>query len=401
MAPWSRNEPARRVALRSYLGHRDSIRTLWQLTLRTATDCFVLTDRQGFQMAPLRTERDVVESLAGRAVTLQELYEACERAGVTARDDGSALVHGHSDTRWKRRARNALQALKAAGRARRTDQATWVIQGERAEPRWGVLVLPGLGVVLALARDDACDLLSGLDEVDLVLTDPPYGLDRSGSGASHLRTCARDHDKVIPGYTDVDPDDYGVFMHQWIKQAARTLRPGGQLVVVTATEQAWRVGHAAHDAGLCFVSQIAAQKTFPVRLTRRPAFSHWVCSVYSNGPHQDRRRFFHCPPELPRARSGRSYPQDVWRISKYERPGLLRYDNALPPQLVSLLVRAFSPGPDSGSEPWSSLVVDPFVGSGTTAAVCLETQRRFVGGDVNPHALRFSMARLVEETLGA
>jgi DNA modification methylase len=44
-------------------------------------------------------------------------------------------------------------------------------------------------------------------------------------------------------------------------------------------------------------------------------------------------------------------------------------------------------------------VVDPFLGSGTTAKVCLDLGRRFTGGDVNEHAVRFTMARLLDEHL--
>ena len=42
-------------------------------------------------------------------------------------------------------------------------------------------------------------------------------------------------------------------------------------------------------------------------------------------------------------------------------------------------------------------VVDPFLGGGTTAVACWRTGRRFTGGDLNPHALRFSAARLLSE----
>ena len=57
--------------------------------------------------------------------------------------------------------------------------------------------------------------------------------------------------------------------------------------------------------------------------------------------------------------------------------------------MVLRLVRAFS---DPGEH-----VVDPFVGGGTIAIAGWQTGRRFTGGDVNPHAIRFSAARLLSE----
>jgi hypothetical protein len=67
------------------------------------------------------------------------------------------------------------------------------------------------------------------------------------------------------------------------------------------------------------------------------------------------------------------------------------------PTLLVFGDRDFSPLPD---------VVEMFellanaqlaVGGGTTAVACWRTGRRFTGGDLNPHALRFSAARLLSE----
>ena len=53
---------------------------------------------------------------------------------------------------------------------------------------------------------------------------------------------------------------------------------------------------------------------------------------------------------------------------------------------MSRLVHAFS---DPGE-----LVVDPMLGSGTTAVAAHLASRRFIGGDLNPAAIRFAAARL-------
>jgi DNA modification methylase len=40
------------------------------------------------------------------------------------------------------------------------------------------------------------------------------------------------------------------------------------------------------------------------------------------------------------------------------------------------------------------LVVDPFLGSGTTTLACLATRRHFLGCDVDPGAVSLAMERL-------
>lgn len=105
----------------------------------------------------LQTERDVLETLAGRgSVTLDELYTECERAGITARDNGDGPIPQHgSDGVWRRRVRSALQTLKREGRARRVGDATWVIDGTPAQPRRMLLVIAGDPSQIELVLSDA------------------------------------------------------------------------------------------------------------------------------------------------------------------------------------------------------------------------------------------------------
>ena len=98
------------------------------------------------------------------------------------------------------------------------------------------------------------------------------------------------------------------------------------------------------------------------------------------------------PTDLPKAHSGADYPLDLWLDNgRADRPGLLRYDNTLPERPVRRLVEALTQPGDH--------VADPFVGSGTTAKVCHDLGRRFTGGDLNPAAIRFAMARMLNEQL--
>jgi hypothetical protein len=140
------------------------------------------------------------------------------------------------------------------------------------------------------------------------------------------------------------------------------------------------------------VSQIVARKVFPLMTSRRPSSAHWCVTVMCRGPLTNPKRVFNTPPDLPKAASGANYPLDWWDSNgRADRPGLLRYDNALPLPLVSRLVHAFS---DPGE-----LVVDPMLGSGTTPIAAHLASRRFIGADLHPAAVRFAAARLLDEHL--
>ena len=114
----------------------------------------------------------------------------------------------------------------------------------------------------------------------------------------------------------------------------------------------------------------------------------WVAAAAAALHHP--RRVFNPPADLPAARSGVPYPLDWWpENGRADRPGLYRYDNSLPLPLVLRIIRALTCE--------GHLVVDPCVGSGTSAVASYLTNRRFAGGDVNPAAVMFSAARLLAE----
>ncbi|MGA2162936.1 MAG: DNA methyltransferase [Solirubrobacteraceae bacterium] len=138
------------------------------------------------------------------------------------------------------------------------------------------------------------------------------------------------------------------------------------------------------------MNEIPAFREFALYTTRRFACSHWTITVMSRGRLEDRRRVFNVPVDLPKAHSGRDYPLDWWpENGRADRPGRLRYENSLPGRLLARIIEAFTnPG---------ELVIDPCVGSGTSAIQARALKRRFVGGDINPLAVRFAAARLLAE----
>jgi hypothetical protein len=342
----------------------------------------------------LVTESDVIRTLDAGTYTLPELYEIVSARADIARDRGLEPTDDQhpTDRVWRRRVRGLLQNLRGKGTAERVGQCIWVIRGSREQPKQLILIARGGSLQqIELLLKDAVALLYELEEpADLVLCDPPYGLRRGTVESSANRNYRRDHQQVVPGYVDVPAEEYAEFTLGWVTAASNVLRPAGQLAAITGPQQAAVIQGAAERSGLTWVSSIAAFRHFALRTTRRPACSHWTVTVMCRGRLEDRRRVFNTPVDLPRAHSGVEYPLDWWPESgRADRPGLVRYDNSLPGRLVGRVIEAFtSPG---------ELVVDPTVGSGTTAIEARRLGRRFIGGDINPRALTFAAARLLAE----
>ena len=85
---------------------------------------------------------------------------------------------------------------------------------------------------------------------------------------------------------------------------------------------------------------------------------------------------------------GRSVPTDVWTIQIEDSTSPENPYAVFPEALVELPIRATCPR--------GGTVLDPFVGSGTTAVVALRLGRKAIGIDVSADCLEFTKKRILE-----
>ena len=79
---------------------------------------------------------------------------------------------------------------------------------------------------------------------------------------------------------------------------------------------------------------------------------------------------------------------DIWEIQHIQPTAKERlgYDTQKPKALIERIIKASSNEGD--------LVADFYLGSGTTAVVCKELNRNFIGCDINPRAIEITLQRL-------
>ena len=86
-------------------------------------------------------------------------------------------------------------------------------------------------------------------------------------------------------------------------------------------------------------------------------------------------------------------PNDVWDIPAIFRSSIEKcnYETQKPKALIERIIKASSKEGD--------LVADFYLGSGTTAVVCKELNRNFIGCDINPKAIEVTKNRLRDVNL--
>lgn len=207
------------------------------------------------------------------------------------------------------------------------------------------------------------------ESVDLVIADPPFGIDFRGKPGNYNRTPGR----VVEGYRE-EREDYLEFTRAWMSHLPRLLRETGSAFVFSGWNNLKEVLIALDETGLVTINHLIWKYQFGVYTKKRFVTSHYHILFAAKSPAKYR---FH---KIDR------YPEDVIVIKREYWTGKTKTPTKLPLALVEkLILYATDPG---------DLVLDPFMGSGTTAVAALKTGRRFLGFEIVPEYVRFAEERI-------
>jgi site-specific DNA-methyltransferase (adenine-specific) len=212
--------------------------------------------------------------------------------------------------------------------------------------------------------------------VDLVVADPPYNLNKSFNGTPFSRR---------------ETDDYMVWLDQWISHLVPLLKPTASIYICgdwrssgaiervvshyfhiqnritwerekgRGAKTNWK--NASEDIWFCTVSPSYTFNVEAVKLKRR------VLAPYRDGNGT--------PKDWSETADGDfrlTYPSNLWTdltVPFWSMPENTNHPTQKPEKLIAKIILASSHEND--------LVLDPFLGSGTTSVVAKKLNRRFIG----------------------
>jgi len=198
--------------------------------------------------------------------------------------------------------------------------------------------------------------------VDLVLTDPPFGIDF----ASPISAYRADIDYGSKGYCEIDSSCYRDFARSWILQLPRLMKDTASGYIIIGWQNLFYVEEAIRDAGLHIQNHLIWKYQFGVGgCKKRYTTSHYHILFFTKS---NKQWTF----------NKKGYMEDVIIINRKFGNGDVKVAPKLPLELVSYLVEVSSNDGD--------LVFDPFMGNGTTAEACIILGRHFFGFEKNPNA---------------
>lgn len=240
------------------------------------------------------------------------------------------------------------------------------------EPQVEQTALPDVDI----RQQDYTQLLGDLEagSVDLVLTDPPYTISKD-TGFKQLG------DKSVERFA-VDMD-FGEWDKTVIDLAALTqltytaLRKGGTAII---WYDLWKLSHLSEamlEAGFKQLRLIVWEKTNPVPLNQSINYLTNSREIALLGVKVGNPTF-----------NGK-YHSGVYRYPIPRDGGKRLHPTQKPLKLFNDLVQMHS-SPDD-------LIVDPFLGSGTTAVSAIGNGRQFIGGDIDPEYVQVAIDRVGRE----
>ncbi len=197
------------------------------------------------------------------------------------------------------------------------------------------------------------------ESVDMIIADPPFGLDFNSKETLYNRKKAN----VIGGYKEIEIENYGTFTNKWISQLPRLLKEHGGAWIVSGWTNLKDILNALDKYKLVTINHIIWKYQFGVFTKKKFVTSHYHIIFAVKNP----KKYFFNKVE--------HYPSDVWDIKRKYQPGIKKNATKLPIEVVKRCI-------DFGSKP-GDLVLDPFMGNGTTAVASLGAYRHFIGFEIN------------------
>lgn len=230
------------------------------------------------------------------------------------------------------------------------------------------------------------------DSVDLIITDPPYGI----KGDTLHKHYNRDETYVVSGYVEIPEEEYGEFSEQWIAEAARILRPGGSMYIVSGYSNLFHILSALRKTPLVEINHIIWKYNFGVWTSRKYISSHYHILFYEK-PGGTRRfnletRFGVGEKDEIDGSLNYQDREDVWTINRENKPGRVKNKNELP---VNLLVKMIQYSSTEGD-----IVCDLFLGGGSTARAAIGLNRRAIGFELSSSIFSVRAPELAEVSPG-
>lgn len=248
-----------------------------------------------------------------------------------------------------------------------------------------------------IIQGDCVDHMDALPScsIDVIFADPPYNLQLEGE-------LYRPNNTKVDGVdNDWDQFDgfaaYDEFSRKWLTAARRVLKPDGTIWVIGTYHNIFRIGVQLQDLGFWTLNDVVWRKTNPMPNFRGKRFTNaHETLVWSAKSQKSKYRFNY---EAMKALNEDLQMRSDWLLpicsgsERLKRNGQKAHPTQKPEALLHRVILA--------STNLGDVILDPFLGSGTTGAVAKRLGRAFVGIEQDPGYVALAQKRIKETSAPA
>jgi modification methylase len=225
--------------------------------------------------------------------------------------------------------------------------------------------------------------------VHCVFADPPYNLQLRGE----LR---RPDDSLVDGVDEewdrfTDFAAYDSFTREWLSECRRLLRKDGTIWVIGAYHNIFRIGAILQELGFWILNDVIWRKANPMPNFRGRRFTNAHETLLWAARGRDSRYRFNYA--AMKALNDDVQMRSDWFIPLCTGAERLRNEHGLklhPTQKPEALMHRVLLASTAEEE----IVLDPFLGTGTTAVVARRLHRRFIGIERHPAYVEAALGRI-------
>jgi site-specific DNA-methyltransferase (adenine-specific) len=238
---------------------------------------------------------------------------------------------------------------------------------------------------VSIFKGDCIEILDSMSDcsVDLIFADPPYFLSNGGITCHAGRMVS-----VNKGHWDKSqgPEANHEFNRAWLAACQRVLKPNGTVWVSGTSHIIYSVGFALQQLGFKLLNDISWVKPNPPPNLSCRYFTHATETILWAAKNSKSKHTFNY--KLMRRMAGGRQMKSVWQLPAPQREEKTfgKHPTQKPLALLERIVLASSQEGD--------VVLDPFVGSGTTLIAAIRLHRKAIGIEISDEYIDLALRRL-------
>jgi site-specific DNA-methyltransferase (adenine-specific) len=238
---------------------------------------------------------------------------------------------------------------------------------------------------------DCIEIMKNLPKgkINLILTDPPYNASNGGVNLPNNKTGGAYY-KVNEKWDKFDNyDSYMDFTRKWIDEADKLLAQNGSIMVCGSMHNIGEVIYALKEKGYKFLNMITWKKSNPMpsiakrTLTYSTEFIAWFSKGKGWTFNYDNMKKYNQGKQL----------RDVWEFSVCQGPERIKGEDNRAAHPTQKPLALFKRLVEMASKE-NDIILDPFMGIGTTAVASIELNRNWIGIDQEEKYIHLANKRI-------